>query len=96
MYLIFKTLRDLFSEKKRFFETVKVVLPLNNRNQRVDEPFDKFFGDIKKLIQSCEYAEQEDTILVDRIILGTNDLKVQEKLFNIQNIGNRDRNMQKF
>jgi hypothetical protein len=58
----------------------------NSRNQQVDEPFDKFFGDLKKLIQSCEYADQEDTILVDRIILGTNDLKVQEKLLNIQNV----------
>ncbi|XP_039307927.1 uncharacterized protein K02A2.6-like [Solenopsis invicta] len=58
----------------------------NSRNQQVDEPFDKFFGDLKKLIQSCEYADQEDTLLVDRIILGTNDLKVQEKLLNIQNV----------
>ncbi|XP_071628027.1 uncharacterized protein [Temnothorax longispinosus] len=60
----------------------------NNHNQGVDEPFDQFLGDLKKLIQSCEYADQEDdhTILVDRIILGTNDLKVQEKLLNIQNI----------
>lgn len=58
----------------------------NSRNQQVDEPFDKFFGDLKKLVQSCEYANQEDTILVDRIILGINDLRVQEKLLNIQNI----------
>lgn len=57
----------------------------NSRSQRAEKPFDKFFGDLKKLIQSCEYAEQEDTI-VDRIILGTNDLKVQEKLLNIQNV----------
>lgn len=58
----------------------------NNRCQETDEPFDQFFGDLKKLVQSCEYDTQEDSILVDRVILGTNDLKVQEKLLNTQNL----------
>lgn len=58
----------------------------NNRNQGTEEPFDHFYGHIKKLIQSCEYDTQEDSILVDRIILGTNDPKVQEKLLSIQNL----------
>ncbi|XP_026824323.1 uncharacterized protein LOC113561695 [Ooceraea biroi] len=57
----------------------------NNRSQGTEEPFDQFLGDLKKLIQSREYADQEDTILVDRIILGVNDVKVQEKLLTTQN-----------
>ncbi|KAG5873778.1 hypothetical protein JTB14_022207 [Gonioctena quinquepunctata] len=39
-----------------------------------------------KLIQSCEYDTQEESILVDRIILGTNDPRIQDKLLNIQNL----------
>ena len=58
----------------------------NSRSQGGEESFDHFYGDLKKLIQSCEYETQEDTILIDRIILGTNDLKVQEKLLSIQNV----------
>ncbi|KAG5898858.1 hypothetical protein JTB14_003252 [Gonioctena quinquepunctata] len=58
----------------------------NNRVQAPDEPFDHFFGELRKLIQSCEYDTQEESILVDRIILGTNDPRIQEKLLNIQNL----------
>lgn len=58
----------------------------NSRNQSKDEPFDHFLSDVKKLIQSCEYDSQEDSILIDRIVLGINDVSVQEKLLNIQNL----------
>ncbi|KAG5891546.1 hypothetical protein JTB14_028564 [Gonioctena quinquepunctata] len=44
----------------------------NNRVQAPDEPFDHFFGELRKLIQSCEYD--------------TNDPRIQEKFLNIQNL----------
>nr|XP_022905321.1 uncharacterized protein LOC111417321 [Onthophagus taurus] len=56
----------------------------NNRVQDPDEPFDSFLGDLKKLVQSCEYEDQEESIIVDRIILGTKDVRLQEKLLNYQ------------
>lgn len=58
----------------------------NNRCQGPTETFDQFFSDLKKLVQTCEYDCQEESILIDRIILGTNDRKIQEKLLNMQNI----------
>ncbi|KAG5896849.1 hypothetical protein JTB14_024188 [Gonioctena quinquepunctata] len=50
----------------------------NNRNQGVD---DLLLSNLKKIIHFCQYNQQED-----RIILGTSDPKVQEKLLNIQDV----------
>ncbi|KAG5892399.1 hypothetical protein JTB14_014749 [Gonioctena quinquepunctata] len=58
----------------------------DNRNQGVDEPFDPFSSDLKRIIQSSECNRQKDSILVDRIILETSDSKVREKLLNISNV----------
>ncbi|XP_050519068.1 uncharacterized protein LOC126893159 [Diabrotica virgifera virgifera] len=58
----------------------------NKRNQAADEPFDSYLSDLKKLIQSCEYETQEDSILTDRLVLGTNNPSVQEKLLNAQKL----------
>ncbi|KAG5880258.1 hypothetical protein JTB14_027323 [Gonioctena quinquepunctata] len=63
-----------------------ITFIFNNRKQGVDEPFYNFLRDFKKNIQSCEYNRQEDSISVDRIILGTSGLKFQEKLLNIQDV----------
>src|ERR1700744_6240413 len=52
----------------------------NHRSQETGELFDNFLTAIQRLIRTCEYGVQEDDILRDRIAIGINDPKLQEKL----------------
>lgn len=49
------------------------------RMQKVNEPFDSFLVDLKKLSQSCEFKESE-SLIRDRIVIGITDHTLQEKL----------------
>lgn len=59
---------------------------LNNSIQNKDESFDYFVSDLEKLIKSCEYETQEESILTDRIIIGISDTKLRESLLNISDL----------
>ena len=62
----------------------------NSRSQLENEPFDHFLSELQKLIKSCEYGDQEDSLLVDRIVLGISDKRIQEKLFSKTDIELKD------
>lgn len=51
----------------------------SNRCQVEGEPFDNFLMDLKKMVRRCGFS-QEDRMVRDRIVLGTNDKKLQKKL----------------
>ncbi|XP_037813721.1 uncharacterized protein LOC119604894 [Lucilia sericata] len=51
-----------------------------SRNQKDGEPFDNFLVDIKRLSKSCDFGEQQTSLMRDRIVLGINNKRLQEKL----------------
>ena len=51
-----------------------------NRKQNNCEPFDKFYTDLKYLVTSCDFKDQEDKLLKTQIILGINNKGTQERL----------------
>ena len=50
------------------------------RKQGATEGFDHFLKDLKLLLMDCEYADSED-MLIDAIIAGIREKRVQERLF---------------
>lgn len=55
-------------ERHRFFTRV----------QQPNEPFDTFLNDLKKLVKSCNFDDQESSLLRDRIIIAVNDEVLQQ------------------
>lgn len=56
------------------------------RNQSQGEPFDVFLMDIKRLVKSCNFADKEEEMLRDRIVLGVNENNIQIKLIETQQL----------
>ncbi|GBO11593.1 hypothetical protein AVEN_7086-1 [Araneus ventricosus] len=52
----------------------------NSRMQDIDESFDAFYTDLRKLVKSCEFENQADSVVRDRIVLGIADSGLQERL----------------
>ena len=52
---------------------------LKLRHQRTEESFDQFLTDLRLIIMDCDYTDSDD-ILIDSIIDGVADSKVQERL----------------
>lgn len=50
------------------------------RQQNEGEPVDAFIAELKTLIKECGFADQEENILKVRIVLGINDVRLQERL----------------
>ncbi|XP_063242528.1 uncharacterized protein K02A2.6-like [Bacillus rossius redtenbacheri] len=86
---------DLPAEDRRDFEKVlrafehycnpvkNIVVErykFNCRSQEEGEPFDSFVRDLKKLVQSCDFKNQTDSVVRDRIVLGIRDKGLQERL----------------
>ncbi|XP_072401068.1 uncharacterized protein [Diabrotica undecimpunctata] len=62
-------LKNLIYEHFKFFK----------RDQLQNESIDQFVTALKQLAPTCEFKEK-DTLILDRIVLGTHDLRIQEKL----------------
>ncbi|KAF2901730.1 hypothetical protein ILUMI_04458 [Ignelater luminosus] len=45
-----------------------------------EESFDHFLMEVKKQAKLCEFSDQEDRIIRDRLVIGTNDTALQERL----------------
>ncbi|XP_039299843.1 uncharacterized protein LOC120355483 [Nilaparvata lugens] len=58
----------------------------NSRSQQENEPFNNFLTDLKKLVKSCEYKDQTDSLIRDRIVLGVFDKGLQERLLRVQDL----------
>lgn len=58
----------------------------NKRVQELNESFDNFYTDLKKLVKSCEFGDQADSVVRDRIVLGIADTGLQERLLREGNL----------
>ncbi|GBN52470.1 hypothetical protein AVEN_9472-1 [Araneus ventricosus] len=58
----------------------------NSRMQDIDESFDAFYTDLRKLVKSCEFENQADSVVRDRIVLGIADSGLQERLLREGNL----------
>lgn len=56
-----------------------------NRKQNPGESFEKFFVDLKTLVKSCEFGDQEEKLLKAQVILGTNNKQTQQRLLMTEN-----------
>lgn len=56
------------------------------RNQRDGEPFDSYLLEIKQLVRTCEFAEKENEMLRDRLVLGIADKKLQTRLLETKDL----------
>jgi hypothetical protein len=50
------------------------------RKQSEDEPFDKYYADLRELIKSCSFGESEEALLRTQVVLGINDKDLQARL----------------
>ncbi|GBM00269.1 Transposon Ty3-I Gag-Pol polyprotein [Araneus ventricosus] len=58
----------------------------NSCMQDIDESFDAFYTDLRKLVKSCEFENQADSVVRDRIVLGIADSGLQERLLREGNL----------
>lgn len=58
----------------------------NKRDQKEGESFDTFLMDIKRLARTCEYKDNEEMMLRDRIVFGIYNSKLRTKLLETQNL----------
>lgn len=75
--IIFNKLEEYCTPKKN---EVMEHYKFFNRKQDSNESFDKFYADLRSLINSCGFGEAENKLLRTQIVLGTNDKNLQSKL----------------
>ena len=68
-------------KRNEVYETFK----FNKRKQEEGESFDSFLLDLRKLVKPCEYKD-EDRMLRDKIVIGTNNSKLQKKLLETEKL----------
>nr|XP_022921165.1 uncharacterized protein LOC111429474 [Onthophagus taurus] len=92
---------DLTAEQKKSYDTVleelqRFMSPKTNevyerfvfykRKQEEGESFDHFLTDLKKLVKTCNYVGDTDSMVRYRIVLGIRNPALQEKLLHIDNL----------
>lgn len=60
------------------------------RHQKAGEGFDSFLKDVKILAKSCEFQNQTDSLVRDRLVFGINNNVLQENLIKQGNISLED------
>ena len=60
--------------------TIMARFRFNSRIQKQSENIDSFVTDLRILAADCEYGDLKESLIRDRIIVGTNDARCQEKL----------------
>ncbi|GBO00870.1 hypothetical protein AVEN_226930-1 [Araneus ventricosus] len=69
---------EKFTTPKRIVVVERFIF--NQRCQEEGETFDVFVMDLKKLVKSCEFGDQSDSVVRDRIVLGIGDASLQERM----------------
>ena len=54
--------------------------------QKPDETLEAYMTRLKILIKDCDYDDQRDKQLRDQVVLGCNDDKLRQKLFEVDNL----------
>ena len=58
----------------------------NTCNQKQGHIIDSYVTELRTKAQSCEYDELKDSLIRDRIVVGTNSTKLQEKMLQDKNL----------
>lgn len=58
----------------------------NKRCQEDGETFDAFYTAIRKLADNCNFGDQKNRMLRDRIVIGVQDQRMQQKLLEIKDL----------
>lgn len=97
---LFNTLSLTVENRKKFSEVIKAFesycIPRKStvfnrykfftRTQKEGELFDHFHTELKKLAQECEFGDQQDSLIRDKIIIGIRDTNLQERLLRENNL----------
>ena len=62
-------------------------------HQRVQQPgesVDDFLSDLRKMARTCEFAQLEDSLVRDRIVIGIRDEPTRRRLLQIKTLSLRD------
>lgn len=57
-----------------------------SRSQEEGEPVDKYVTDLRKQAALCEFEDQVDSLIRDRLVLGLRDKQIQERLLRELNL----------
>ena len=74
---ILKMFRDYCQPRKN---TVYERYCFWSRNQVSDEPIDKWVKDLRTIARNCEFENQEDNMIRDKIVFGVQDSRVKERM----------------
>lgn len=58
----------------------------NKRIQEEGEAFDSFYTSLRKLGDTCNFGEQQDRMLRDRIVIGITDHRIQQRLLEAKDL----------
>ena len=58
----------------------------NTCNQNQGQTIDGYVTELRTKAQSCEYDELKDSLIKDRIVVGTNSTKLQEKMLHYKDL----------
>ncbi|XP_046142800.1 uncharacterized protein K02A2.6-like [Osmia bicornis bicornis] len=58
----------------------------HSRRQEEGEPFDSFLTDLRKLAKNCDFEQQEESLIRDRIVIAVNDEGLQQRLLRDPNL----------
>lgn len=80
---VIKAFADFCAPKKN---TVYERYLFYQRKQREGESFDAFLIDIRRLVRTCEFKDNENEMLRDQIVMGVNSQKLQRNLLEAANL----------
>ena len=103
-YEIFQTLDMAEADRKKIDKVLEALekhfvgetneiyerYTFNCREQEVSETFDNFLAELRRLVKSCNYEAQQDSILRDRIVIGIRDDAVRRKLLQTRKLTLKD------
>lgn len=58
----------------------------HQRVQQIGENFDDFVADLRKLARTCEFAQLEDSLIRDRIVIGIRDEPTRRRLLQVKKL----------
>ena len=67
----------------------------NTREQLEGETISTFVQNLRKLIQTCKYVSSKDETILDRLICGVRDKRIQKQLINEGNQAFHDFTLEK-
>ncbi|XP_076296613.1 uncharacterized protein LOC143216916 [Lasioglossum baleicum] len=84
------TTKSIFEKFEEYVKPrVNIVIErhkFHTRRQQVNELFDSFLTDLRKLGKSCEFGDQEESLIRDRIVIAVSDEGLQQRLLRDPNL----------